>query len=273
MATKKLGKGQCPHLDDHVRWIIIKRLQEYFEPRSDVYACWLEGADGLGKVDAYSDIDLWLDVEDGQEIPVLEGCLTVLEEFGPLDLVERHDHPHPKIFQYNAHISGTPEFLIVDICVQSHSRGSEGCTFVEGDPAELPDILFDKADVVKMIPEPPLNQEEIKSVFRQCQETLAQQSRVRKYILRRKYLEAKAYYEKYVYEPLVTMYRLLYTPRHHEYGPVHISDHLPDEVVGNLEVLHRFTGLEDIERNLNMANELAARVTAQLQHRYSWLRR
>ena len=254
-----------------IRDQIIERLRERLQDCEPVYALWLEGADGLGRVDEYSDIDVWLDVEDGWEEKALDVCLGVLKEFGPLDFVETFEHPHPKIFQYNAHITGTPEFLLLDICVQSHSRGSEGCTFVRDDVAEFPVILFDKASIIQIIKEPPVNQAEVQKVFRQCVDTFDQQSRLRKYLLRAKFLEATAYYGKYVCEPLITMYRLVHTPRHYEYYLVHITDHLPAEAVKNLETLHAFRSLEDITRNLSLANRLFAELKGQLLEKYPFL--
>jgi predicted nucleotidyltransferase len=50
---------------------ILAYLQAKLEPHPHVHALWLEGADARNKVDEYSDIDLWLDVEDGHEESVL----------------------------------------------------------------------------------------------------------------------------------------------------------------------------------------------------------
>lgn len=235
---------------------IIDLLKNSFINEGYVYAMWLEGSDGLLKADEYSDLDFWLDVEDGYENIVLDKCVEVLQTIDKLDFIQHYDHPHPKIFQKNMHISGTSEYLMLDICVQSHSRGNEGCTFVENDIAEFSLILFDKSNVINIIEKPKIDLEQIKKVYNESVDRFNQHSRIIKYIYRNKYLEAHAYYYKFACTPIVNMFRIIYTPRHIEYGIVHISDHLPKEVVTKIELLYKVSSLEDIKNNLIYAQKL-----------------
>lgn len=46
---------------------IISDLAIGLKEVSFVYAFWLEGSDGTNTVDEYSDIDICIDVEDGEE--------------------------------------------------------------------------------------------------------------------------------------------------------------------------------------------------------------
>lgn len=251
---------------------IIQLLKGKYQTDDRVNAFWLEGSDGLGRNDEYSDLDIWLDVEDGHEQAVLDESAAALATLAPLDLDQIYDHPHPKIFQRNMHLAGTSEYLLVDFCLQSRSRGSEGCTFVEGDVAEQPLIIFDKKQVVTIIPPPPTNREEIARVYRECAETWEQRARVVKYLHRALYLEAYAYYAKYVAAQLVVLARLLHTPRHWDYGPVHISHHLPKALVEKLERLHQVTSLEDIAARLPEADALWAELEAKLLEQYPFLK-
>ena len=41
---------------------------------------WLEGADGLNKVDEYSDIDFWFDVKKEHQESFLYECIKELEK-------------------------------------------------------------------------------------------------------------------------------------------------------------------------------------------------
>ena len=43
---------------------LIELYERRFRDDERVRALWLEGADGLGMADAYSDVDLWLDAAD-----------------------------------------------------------------------------------------------------------------------------------------------------------------------------------------------------------------
>jgi predicted nucleotidyltransferase len=66
---------------------ILSFLRAKLEPHAHVYALWLKGADARGIVDEFSDLDIWLDVEDGQEESVLKQLEQYLNELAPLDLV------------------------------------------------------------------------------------------------------------------------------------------------------------------------------------------
>lgn len=221
-----------------------------------VFALWLEGSDGLGKSDEYSDLDFWLDVIDGKEEEVLDHCIDTLKSIAEPDFIDYSSNPHPKIFQRNVHLCNTSEYLLIDICIQSHSRGSEGCTFVKGDVAEYPLVLFDKKSIVKIIDPPELDMDGIKRTFQGSKALFSQRSRLVKYIKRNLFLEACAYYNKYVREPLICLARLIYTPRHHEYMLVHISAHFPPLIVQQLEELYRIQSIEDINFKLPLADSI-----------------
>jgi hypothetical protein len=179
-----------------------------------------------------------------------------LSTLGNLDFIDKIEHPHREIFQRNLHIEGMSEYLMVDICVQSHSRGSAGSTFYTDDIAEFPLVLFDKADVVTILPPEKIPVEELKPVFERCAAKFSQRARLMKYIKRRRFLEAYRFYETYVRRPLVDMLRLIYTPRHYEYGYTHLSEHFPKKVVQELEELYVVTGVDDIEARLEKADEI-----------------
>jgi len=252
-----------------MRQQIIEALKERYLEDTRVYALWLEGSDGLGRSDQYSDLDIWMDVEDGREEAILDECEELLSGLAPLDLTDHCHHPHPKIFQRNFHLAGTSPYLMVDLCIQSHSRGREGCIFMEGDVAEFPLILFDKAQVIAIIPAPDPHWREIGEVYHNLQNVFQQRSRAVKYIRRNQFIEASAYFDKYVRQPLLTMARLLYTPHHHEYGPVHISVHLPGELVTELERLYSIASIKDIENRMAVAERLHQDLCTQLDEMLS----
>ncbi|MDL2233906.1 hypothetical protein LJC63_10080 [Ruminococcaceae bacterium OttesenSCG-928-L11] len=263
------NREQEQHAIDRDR--ILARMADGFRDDKRVNACWVEGSIGLGIDDCYADIDLWLDVDDGHEQAVMDDAVAMLSQLGQPDFLRREDHPHPKIFQTNLHIAGMSPYLLVEICIQSRSRGSEGCTFVEGDVAELPKVLFDKCGVVSIIPPPPPDKERLTRVYRDVTELWSQRAKVVKYLHRGLYLEAYAYYGRYVREQLVTLARLVYTPRHWDYGLVHISHHLPATLVRDLEPLYQIANLDDIELALVQADRLFERLDREAKGRYAFL--
>lgn len=248
---------------------IIDYLREFSYGKSYVNAMWLEGADGIGQVDAYSDIDFWFDVEQSRQETFLYECITELEKLAEID--SRVDNIRRDIAQSNIHLDNTSEYLTLDICVQSHEiRGMDVTCYVKDDIAELPLILFDKKNIISFR-EGMIDEEEIRKAFRDSKNRILQMSRVRKYIQRNQYLEAYGKYLENVAEPLVSAARLLYTPRHHEYALCHISRHLPRETVGELTPFYQVTSLEEIEINLQKADQLFGKYEKRLKEKYLFL--
>lgn len=240
---------------------IIEEMKKRFITENYIYAYWLEGADGLGALDEFSDIDIWLDVEDGFEGKVFEMAEEVLTSFGVLDFNYEKDHPHPKIFQKYYHIEGSTEYLLIDFCIQSHSRDKTEVNFVEGDILEFPKVIFDKANIVSIQKdEIAIDKELLKSRVNEIIALYKQHSRVIKYIERKKYTEAYIYYIKYVADPLVELMRIKYTPKYHYLHLIHISDHLPIGDVQILEEFYKVSCLEDIRIKTKEARVLFSKL-------------
>ncbi len=234
---------------------IINLLKDFSESKPYVNAMWLEGADGINKVDEYSDIDFWFDVVEEYQESFLYECISELEKLGNID--SRVDEIRDIIAQSNIHLENTSKYLTLDICVQSHQkRGLDVTCFIKNDIAELPLVLFDKKNIITYKEEYDLDLDKIKSVFENNKYRILQMSRVEKYINRNQYLEAYMKYIENIANPLVVIARLIYTPRHYGYELCHISDHLPKDVVEKLEDLYKIKSFDDIKNNLVKANEL-----------------
>lgn len=233
---------------------IIKYLKEFSEEKTYVNAMWLEGADGVGRVDEYSDIDFWFDVGAGFQESFLYECIAAAEKLGELD--SRYDMIRKEIAQSNIHLKNAPEYLTLDICVQSHEiRGKEATCYVKDDIAERPLIIFDKEEIISFC-DYKEDKKEIRRIFEENENRIMQAGRVTKYIKRGLYPEAYMKYMENIAEPLVTIARLIYTPRLYDYGLCHISEHLPADTVGELEDLFKVADLRDIEEKLKKAFSL-----------------
>ena len=245
---------------------IITYLKNFSIEKPYVNAMWLEGADGIGRVDEYSDIDFWFDVEKSHQEPFLYECIEALGRLAPID--SRVDEIRAAIAQSNIHLENTSEYLTLDLCVQSHEIRGKGVTsYNRNDIAELPFILFDKKNIISFY-DYEIDKEEIRRVLEENKNRLLQKSRVVKYLKRNQYLEAYMKYMENVTEPLVSTARLLYTPKHQEYGLCHISQHLPPEIVSELEPFYRVTCLKEIEENLQKAVRLFAEYESRVKEKY-----
>jgi len=259
--TSQVRKG----VNVSVRDEIINHLREALEPLHFIYALWLEGADATGIDDEYSDIDFWVDVEDAYESRAFDAVETALSSFAQIDYKCVTLKEHPQLRQRIYHLSGTSEYLLIDFNAQLHSRPKAEYTYIENDTIEAVVVLFDKDNIIRYKPLVLSEYTDWNGIrLEQAKYRRSQQIRAEKYVRRGHYLEAYAYYNRYVLEPLIDLLRLIYTPAHADYYLVHISQHLPVFELEKLEFFARINSLEDIAEKLPQAgkwfDELVIRV-------------
>jgi predicted nucleotidyltransferase len=237
---------------------VLDYLQAKLEPHPHVHALWLEGADARDTVDEFSDLDLWLDVEDGQEESVLKQLEQYLSELASLDFIYRKPDFHSQIKQCFFHLANTSEFLIVDVCIQSHSRE------LEFGPNDFVKIIFDKANVIrfKQDTEKVNALEQAKAIQSQV---LLYRIWVLKALKRGHWLEALSYYFECILEPLARVLRLRYTPEKFDYGFKHFDQDLPEDVVTHFVALLQGKSRQRIGNNLNQAVEWLNETVKQLE--------
>jgi len=238
---------------------IIRALHQNLKQDPDVHALWLEGADAHGLVDDYSDIDIWVDASDGQEDRVMAAIAAALEGLAPIDWSYQRAHTHPQIRQAFFRLKDYWPFLVLDICVQSHSRD---VVFTHEHEDEKVKVLFDRGGVIKYQHWDPVAFED--DVARCRRELVATfplyLGWVKKAIHRGDYLEAFSYYTLNLLKALTEALRLRYQPTKGSYHLKHVSRDLPRDEVTLLEDLHRVASLKDIELNLPRAEQAFQRV-------------
>jgi len=224
---------------------IIAKLRKALEPLPYIYALWLEGADANDTADEYSDIDFWVDFEDEHENQAIEAVENALSELAEMDYKYVMQHDHPKIRQRIYHLAGTSKYLMIDFCWQLHSRPEYALH--ENDKIESAQVIFDKKNIIKF---KPLNLADFidvnKNKLEEAKYRRTQHCRAEKYIHRGQYLEAYAYYNRYVLEPLIDLLRLIYTPAYADFYFCHISRHIPESERIKLEYFAKISSLEDI---------------------------
>ncbi|EQB86764.1 putative nucleotidyltransferase [Clostridium punense] len=234
--------------------IIIKRLKEELEPLQYVHAMWLEGADAIGQADEYSDIDIYIDIEDEYEQESIHKVENILSRISEIDYKYVMNHGHSKLRQRIYHLKGCSEYLMIDFCWQLHSRDKEEYVYIKGNTIEAAKVIFDKSEVIRY---KDYKEEDYKSfnieALEECKYRYSQHCRVVKYIHRGMYLEAYAYYNRYVLEPLIHVLRMIYTPAHAHYYLIHISQHLPEFEVEKLQYFAQISTLKDIEDRIPLA--------------------
>ena len=180
-----------------------------------------------------------------------------LERLGELDERDETGNSHPKLGQIVYHIKGSNPYLVLDFNWQLHSRDrSEYHYNIENDKVEGALVLFDKDNVVRFEAADEQEIENNKTQCRQeCDYRYSQHLRVQKYIRRGTYPEAYAYYNRYVIEPLVILLRLKYTPLYPYHYLLHISYHMPKDVIERLEKLIQVNSLNEMEIAMKEAEQ------------------
>jgi len=128
---------------------IIELIKKSLHDLDFVNALWLEGADSQGLVDDYSDIDMWIDVNEGKQDGVLQIIRNELSKLGEIDFDFEKNHPHPQIRQMFLHIKGSSKYLILDLCIQSNDRVF---WYTNGMDGEKVKIIFDNKKVIRFKP-------------------------------------------------------------------------------------------------------------------------
>ena len=234
---------------------IIEHIKENLQDNPNVFAFWLEGADVHNTVDEYSDIDIWLDVKDDHEEIILKELEKILSQIAPLDFSHEVDHPHPKIRQKFFHLKDTPKFLIIDVCIQRHSREF---WYTEGYKDEKAKIIFDKDNVIEFrdLDKNKL-QKDLEDRTQELKKTFTFfQAWIEKEINRQNFLEAMWYYDSFIMEPLVELLRIKYEPTKKDFYLKHITKDLPADVVEQLNDLCKLNSLEEISQKSQKANEI-----------------
>lgn len=247
------------------RSFIIHEIENVLKDDERVYALWLEGADGLNNVDEYSDLDFVVDVEEGYEEEIFNIVEKALGNLDNLDIDHRMKHGHPKMRQKVYHLEKTSEYLLIDFCIQSHSRDKSEGVFVKGDIVEAPKVIFDKDNVVRFGEEQELNKEDLRERVYELKGLYKQHSRVMKYIERNNYPEAYIYYMKYVADPLTELMRIKYTPKYFYMYMIHISNHIPKEEVMELEKYYKIKDFEDIRTCVGKSQSLFDRLVKEIE--------
>ncbi|HEV8425962.1 MAG TPA: hypothetical protein VGS14_12365 [Actinomycetes bacterium] len=236
---------------------VIELLHGALEPLAWVNAAWLGGSDAFGRADELSDVDLQVDVDDGQvaaPFGALEAAMA-----GASPIVARLVMPMPT---WHGHaqrfyrLRDTSQFTAVDVVVfeRSDPRRYYNQTERHGSPL----VLFDRAGVVHPAP---LDQEELRATLEREVNGIRDRlpftlPLVAKEVGRGDALAALAAYHRHVLRPLVTLHRVRHTPARHDFGARYTRDDLPDDVQAMLRELSFVADLDDLAAKLPKAEQL-----------------
>ncbi len=110
-----------------------------------IHAMWLEGSWATGQNNDDSDIDVWLDVDEGTFDLCIEVFRRALEAVGEVDWERSRGvySLNPRLQKQTFHLAGFPQPQCIELDLQEHSRG-----FVFSRDEHVIIVIFDKNETI-----------------------------------------------------------------------------------------------------------------------------
>ena len=235
------------------RNVIVQTLAKALKPLDYAHALYEGGAAAFNRVDEWSDIDLYLIVNDEK---VNEAFLAVEKALRSLSSIkQKFDVPQtgwPGVFQAFYRMENASEYLIVDFCVLKLS-GSE--RFLEPETHGNVVFYFNKSDKVKPL------QFDREAFAKKVHERLERlqirfgmfNNFVQKEINRGHHLEALDLYHNFTLATLIETLRIKHYPIHYNFKMEYLHYELPSEVIKKLEHLYFVKDEKDLQEKYREA--------------------
>src|SRR5881628_1268604 len=216
----------------------VRVLTDALPPVPYVHAFWEAGAAALNSVDEWSDIDLYIVVDDAEAVSetfqIVEKALTDLSA-----ICLKHEvswSPTSEIYQKFYRLAGTSEFLLVDLAVMALSAPDK---FLSREIHGKAVFLFNKGDTVRI---PPLDTEAFVLGLLERRRRLVERMElfgpfIPKEIHRGNWLEALEFYRDIVLQSLIEALRMRHGPLHFDFRIRYVYRELPLEILRRLEHL------------------------------------
>ncbi len=247
---------------------IIGALVRQLEPLDFALTLWEAGSAAFGRVDAYSDIDLHLIIEDdGVEEAFVEAELALNSVSAITDkyrVPEPTWHGHSQAFYKLG--DEVPEFMVVDLGVMKRSSGDK---FAQPEVHGEAVVLFDKVDGLAV---EPFDFGEHTAVLRERVDEIEvmfarDQIYVRKEILRGNLLDAIHFYPWMTIRPLVELLRIKYDPTRYQWGQRYLSYYLPEAEREKLESINLIQDLADLAEKQTLAQAWVTELVVELKYK------
>ncbi|HKZ63003.1 MAG TPA: hypothetical protein VJ400_01025 [Thermoplasmata archaeon] len=228
------------------RETVVAALQAALEPLPFVDALVEGGAAAWGRLDPWSDVDLYAFVEDGKTEEAFHAIEGALQTLSPIQHTFAAQWPpasgiHQKFYRLEA----AGPFLLVDLAVVTRSAPEK---FLEPEIHGDNVVYFDKTGITRI---PPLDRD---AFHRKLRERLAHlqdgtemfHAFVEKELNRGNGIEAFDNYRTYVLGPLLEVLRMKHGSLHHSFRARYVHSELPADVVARYRMLLFVSGPDDL---------------------------
>jgi len=239
--------------DRLTRKVIVQTLVNALEPLDSIHAFWEGGAAAFNRIDEWSDIDLYLVVDDKK---VNETFLAVEKALKSLSHIkQKYDVVHPPdsgLFQAFYRLEDANEYLVIDLAILKLSNPDKFLTpEIHGNAV----FYLNKADSVKP---PPLDKDALVKKLQKRLERLKARfdmfnNFIQKEINRGNHLEAIDLYHSVTLATLIDALRIRYNPVHHDFKMRYIHYELLPKTIKKLRHLYFVDSEEDLQEKYHEA--------------------
>lgn len=225
---------------------IVTALTKGLQARPSVHAFWEAGAAAFDRIDAWSDLDLYIVVDDGAVPDTFQVVEDTLVTLSPIRVKHEVSWPpasgiHQKFYR----LEDTDEYLLVDLAVMTVAAPDK---FLVREIHGNAVIYFDKDGTVAP---PPLDRESFVRALLERRRRLIERMElfgpfVQKEMGRGHQLEALEFYRTVVIPYLVEALRMHHGPLHYDFRMRYVYQELPPETVSRIERLAFVTDAEDL---------------------------
>lgn len=234
---------------------IVPGIVKALEPLDYVYAVWEGGAISFDRLDEMSDIDLYVDTQDGRDADVFSALEAALTHISPIKL--KHEVPLPASNDYQHRfyrLENASEYLLVDVAVLKHSAKDK---FLEVEIHGPAVFHFNKKGVVAI---PALDTGKFLENLKVRLDKI--ENRVEmfrcfafKELKRGNHIEAFDIYSRVMLEAVLELLRIKHVPLHYNFRTHHLLHDLPPDVVKTLRSLYFIKDERDLEKKIALADE------------------
>jgi predicted nucleotidyltransferase len=233
---------------------IISALVEALKPLDFVQAVYEGGAAAFKRIDEWSDIDIYLIVDDDKVAEAFQAAEKALKILSPITVkLDMLKCTWPDISQAFYRLEKAPEFLLVDLAVIKSSSKEK---FLQ--PEIHGDVLFyfNKSSTIKVTS---LDKKAFtKKLCKRIDQLRAKFDMfnifVRKELKRGNVLEALELYHSITLATLIEILRIVHNPYHHDFKTRYIHYELPSETIENLKQLFFVKSDSELYEKYNRAS-------------------
>lgn len=240
---------------ESIRSKIVDTLVDFLRPLDFVHAFWEGGAAAFGRVDEWSDIDLYVVVDDDKVDQTFIVVEEALKSVSPID--KKYpvlQNPWPGVFQAFYRLRDTSKYVLIDLAILQFSGGEKflepeihgNNVFYFSNPPEIKPALID-ADRFNAKMQERLKRLQARfemfNIF------------VQKEINRANSLEAIGLYHNITLASLVEALRAKYNPFHFDFRMRYVHYELPEATVNKLQDLYFVRNMDDLQEKYRKASQ------------------